>query len=198
MRRRQPARPSAVIADQRALERNLVRFLLEEAGYVVVAESTTAQDTASAVEQHRPDVVVVHENAAIDRDISVVPLIRRSSPSSKVIVLVWSDSAAPPELLQAADAVVEEGAGIKELGFALADAPKGERIRMSESPDGLREATTGGAANATQRWLERLQGALAASILALAVLVVAIGADGGPPTLQATGEARQHLSAAYS
>ena len=194
--RRQTARPSAVIADRRALERNLVRFLLEEAGYLVVAESTTAQDTASAVEQHQPDVVVVHENAAMDLDVSIVPLIRRTSPSSKVIVLVWSDTTAPAELLQAADAVVEEGAGIKELGFVLAGPPRDDRIwtQTSEAPDGLREATTG-AGKAERRWLERLQGAVAASILVLAIVAVAVGADRGPP---APGEARQHLSAAYS
>src|SRR5688572_19599441 len=164
--RRQTAQPSAVIADRRALERNLVRFLLEEAGYVVVAESTTAQDTASAVEQHRPAVVVVHENPAIDRDGSIVPLIRGTSPSSKVIVLVGSETAAPAELLQGVDAVVEEGAGIKELGFALAGTPKDDRIwaQMSEAADGQREATTDGAPNAKRRWLERLEGALATSI----------------------------------
>jgi CheY-like chemotaxis protein len=195
--KRQAARPSAVIADRRALERNLVRFLLEEAGYRVVAETTTAQDTASAVEQHRPDVVVVHENVAIDRDVSIIPLIRRTSPSSKVIFLVWIDTTAPAELLQAADAVVEEGAGIKELGFALAGTPRDDRISTQtfESPDGLRQATTDGAAKAKRRWLERLQGAVAASILVLAIAVVAVGADRGPT---APGEARQHLSAAYS
>ena len=90
--RRQVAKPSAVIADQRALERNLIRFLLEEAGYLIVAESTTAQDAASAAEQHRPDVVVVHENAVIDGDVSIIPSIRTTSPSSKVIVLVLTDT----------------------------------------------------------------------------------------------------------
>jgi AmiR/NasT family two-component response regulator len=113
----QPLR--AVVADGRALERSLVRFLLAEAGYVVVAEAATAQDTARVLETHRPDVLVLHENVALVPEGSILPGLRGVSPSTKVILVTWIDSSAPADLLHEADAVIEEGAGIQQLAFAL-------------------------------------------------------------------------------
>src|SRR5687768_15552687 len=187
----------AVVADGRALERNLVRFLLEEAGYVVVSEAATARDTAQALEAHRPDVVVLHENVAVDREGSVLDSLRSASPSTRVILVTWIDSSAPADLLHEADAVIEEGAGIQQLAFALPQmrlgGPAPKRL-IERRVD--RRASVGTASPTYRRWVERLQGATAASIFVLAVVLA--GTNGGsPPIREQPGAVPAHLSAAY-
>ena len=71
--KRGTSRRSAVVADRRPLERNLARFLLEERGFAVAAEAATAADTTRAVQEHRPDVVLVHEDVATERAGSILP-----------------------------------------------------------------------------------------------------------------------------
>ena len=188
----------AVVADGRALERNLVRFLLEEAGYAVVAEAATAQDTARALQAHRPDVIVLHENVALVRGDSTIPSLRGVSPSTKFILVTWIDSSAPPDYLHEADAVIEEGAGIQQLAFALPQmrlgGPAPKRL-IERRVD--RRAPMEPASSTYRRWIERLQGAVAASIFVLAVVLAASDGSSPPPAREQPGAVRLHLSEAY-
>jgi outer membrane biosynthesis protein TonB/ActR/RegA family two-component response regulator len=189
--------PRAVVADERALERSLVRFLLDEAGYVVVAEARTARDAARAVGEHVPDVVVLHENAAVDRGVSVVADLRQASPSTKVIVITLTDTAVPTDLLREADAVIQEGAGIQELGFALARTRGGTRTpRQFVKAPFQRRVSTEARVRQHQRWFERLQGAVAASILIIAVVIAGPESD-LPPSRDRGDAVGVHLSTAY-
>jgi len=196
--RRATSQPRAVVADGRPLERGLVRFLLDEAGYVVVAEAGAAHDTAEAVREYQPDVLVLNENTAIDHGVPVIADLRRASPATKFILVTSSGTTASADLLDEADAVIEEGAGIKELGFAL-ESPRRDvrtekaRVQAALEPLSLSEP---GVRNHL-RWLERMQGAAAASILIIAIALF-VGPFGGVPSgPEGNREANVHLSAAF-
>jgi hypothetical protein len=186
--------PRAVVADGRALERNLACFLLQEQGYLVAAEATSAADLTRAVKELSPDVVVAHESTAMERGASVIPGIRRSSPWTRIIVVTSDRAATPAVLVDEADAVVEEGTGLKDLPLALAppavleptiDPVGAQPTRARVTPE-LSADTEGSVVPLAPRrpgrprWLERLQVVAAASILVLAV-VLARGAGPGSP-----------------
>src|ERR671922_218725 len=196
--RRTTSQPRAVVADGRPLERGLVRFLLDEAGYVVVAEAGAAHDTAEAVREYQPDVLVLNENTAVDHGVPVIADLRRASPATKFILVTSSDTTAPAELLGEADSVIEEGAGIKELGFALESTRRGvrtetARVQAALEPLSLSEP---GVRNHL-RWLERMQGAAAAAILIIAIALF-VGPYGGVPSgPDGNREANVHISAAF-
>src|SRR3546814_15858749 len=52
-------RPSVLLADDDARFRSIVRSVLEDDGYKVVAEAADATETIERARQHRPDVVVL-------------------------------------------------------------------------------------------------------------------------------------------
>ena len=116
-------RPSAVVADGRALGRNLMRFLLEEQGYQVAAETATAFDTVRAASEHHPDLIVVHQSCIAPSSRFGIARVKGASPSTRVIVVV-PDAATGRRYGKTADAVVSEGPGLQELVLAL----QGERI----------------------------------------------------------------------
>jgi Response regulator containing a CheY-like receiver domain and an HTH DNA-binding domain len=116
---RNPSRRTAIVADRRPLERSLARFLLEERGLFVVGEAATMADVLLQVQQHRPDLVVLHEKLAEDHDPSVIAQIRRVSPPTSIVLLAASRASLAPELLLLADTVVEDGPGFTELGAAI-------------------------------------------------------------------------------
>mgnify|MGYP003693692375 CR=1 FL=1 len=126
---RNPSRRTAIVADRRPLERSLARFLLEERGLFVVGEAATMADVLLQVQQHRPDLVVLHEKLAEDHDPSVIAQIRRVSPPTSIVLLAASRASLAPELLLLADTVVEDGPGFTELGAAIV----GGRPRWSGS-----------------------------------------------------------------
>ena len=114
------SRRTAMVADRRPLERGLARFLLEERGLFVVGEAATMADVLLQVQQLKPDIVVLHEKLALDHDPTVIAQIRRTSPRTSIVLLAANRNALPPELVLLADAVVEDGPGLTELGTAVA------------------------------------------------------------------------------
>ncbi len=194
--KRGTARRSAVVGDRRPLERNLARFLLEERGFAVAAEAATSADVARAVAEHRPDVLLVHEDVVAEQGESIVPGVRSSSPKTRVIVLTSDRLAADAAIVASADAVVEEGPGLKELESALSPhTGRSVVARSAAGPIAFAAAAAGPRPALRERgWVERFQGAAAASIIVLAV-VLARGV-GPPPDAAGSGEARVHLVAA--
>jgi len=194
--KRGTTRRSAVVGDRRPLERNLARFLLEERGFAVAAEAATSADVAGAVAEHRPDVLLVHEDVVAESGESIVPGIRSSSPKTRVIVLTSDRLAADAAIVASADAVVEEGSGLKELESALSPhTGRNVLARSAAGPIAFAAAATHPRPSLRERgWVERLQGAAAASIIVLAV-VLARGL-GPAPDAAPPGEARVHLVAA--
>jgi CheY-like chemotaxis protein len=170
---RNPSRRTAIVADRRPLERSLARFLLEERGLFVVGEAATMADVLLQVQQHRPDLVVLHEKLAEDHDPSVIAQIRRVSPPTSIVLLAASRASLAPELLLLADTVVEDGPGFTELGAAIVGgssameaAPTGESDLTPEPSPYVRPDLSPTA----RRWVDRLQGIAVASIIGLAFI----------------------------
>ncbi len=162
-----PPNRSAVVADARSLMRDLLRFLLEQEGFAIASEASTGAAAVDAVAEHHPDVVVLHEAVALEAP-DVIERLRAGSPDPMVVVLTTDRERTPPSLVTAADAVVEEGAGLQDLAVVLA-AGAGA-ISTGWTP---RPAPPYAKDERSRRWMERLQGAVAASILILGIVFAA-------------------------
>jgi CheY-like chemotaxis protein len=163
---------TAIIADRHALGRNLVRFLLEEEGFEISAEAATIAEVLLAVQHQTPDVLVVHENLARDHDPAVLAQIRQLSPNTNLVLMTGNRDDLAVELIFIADSVVEEGPGLGQLAFAAGwQAPTEVRNLDSERAARARRSARG---RWRPPWGERLdtRGAVAASIVVLAVMVV--------------------------
>jgi two-component system, chemotaxis family, chemotaxis protein CheY len=73
-----------MVGEGQASRKGLLRFVLENEGYEVVAEATSTLELAQRLVIHRPDVVVLDDGI----DVSAVGMMREVLPSAKVI-LVW-------------------------------------------------------------------------------------------------------------
>ena len=73
-----------MVGEGQASRKGLLRFVLENEGYEVVAEATSTLELAQRLVIHRPDVVVLDDGI----DASAVGMMREVLPSAKVI-LVW-------------------------------------------------------------------------------------------------------------
>ena len=73
-----------MVGEGQTARKGLLRFVLENEGYDVVAEATSTLELAQRLVIHRPDVVVVDDGI----DASAVGMMREVLPSAKV-VLVW-------------------------------------------------------------------------------------------------------------
>jgi hypothetical protein len=164
-----------VVADGRPLERTLLRYVLEGNGFEVPAEAGTVLDAVRFVEQERPDVVVVHEDLARERDASLLAQLREMAPGTN-LVLVTKGGVPDPDLLERVDAAIEEGIGLQDLSAAVWQASRRRHTakgailafpfsRREREPARVRPV------RARNRWLERSKGAVAASIVILAMLL---------------------------
>lgn len=77
-------RVRVMVGEGRSARKGLLRFVLENEGYDVVAEAESTLELAQKIVVYRPDVVVLDDSI----DASAVGMIREVVPSSKVI-LVW-------------------------------------------------------------------------------------------------------------
>ncbi len=73
-----------MVGEGQTARKGLLRFVLENEGYEVVAEATSTLELAQRLVIHRPDVVVLDDGI----DASAVGMMREVLPSAKVI-LVW-------------------------------------------------------------------------------------------------------------
>ena len=167
---------TAVVADRRPLERSLLRFLLEDEGFAVRAEAGSMSDLLLALQREMPDAVVLHEHLAHGHDDAVVEQVRWLAPGSTIVVVTRDLERTPAALHAIADVTIADGVGVAGLGLALTRpsgtlAPVTSAAGSTDPP--VRVVTV---KRASRRWVERLQGAVAASIVALAVIVLR---DGG-------------------
>ena len=77
-------RVRVMVGEGQTARKGLLRFVLENEGYDVVAEATSTLELAQRLAIHRPDVVVLDDGI----DASAVGMMREVLPSAKVI-LVW-------------------------------------------------------------------------------------------------------------
>src|ERR1043165_7536669 len=96
----------AVVVDRRPLERNLVRFILQENGFEVLADAATPAEAIRAVERQPPAVVVLHEKAAWENGQPTIPLLRDVLPEGRILIIAPAFGVVRVELLRDADAVL--------------------------------------------------------------------------------------------
>ena len=77
-------RVRVLVGEGRSARMGLLRFVLENEGYEVIAEARSTLELAQQLAVHRPDVVVLDDGI----DASAVGMMREVLPSAKV-VLVW-------------------------------------------------------------------------------------------------------------
>jgi CheY-like chemotaxis protein len=181
-----------LVVDRRPLERSLVRFILQENGFEVTGEAATPADALRAVERQPPGVVVLHENAAWEQGQPTIPRLHQALPDVKVLVIAPAFGVVRVELLRDADAVLEEGVGFKDLPFVIGKLSGGDGPRIADT-------VVAGApvVPATplrrERWVNRFQGATAAAVVFLALIVARAAL---PPSPEPVGRATIALTQA--
>jgi hypothetical protein len=173
-----------VVVDRRPLERNLVRFILQENGFEVAAEAATPAEALRAVEQERPAVVVLHENAAWERGRPTIPQLRARLPEGRLLVIASAFGVVRMDLVRDADAVLEEGIGFKNLPLVVGRLAAGD---VARGPAGRSKAREPAPAppREKERWLDRFQGATAAAVIFLALVIARAAAPPGPQSVDA-------------
>jgi hypothetical protein len=206
-----------MVAAYQPLHRELVRFFLEEGGCQVVALVARGDDAVGLAAEKRPDAAILHESLAAVEDEGLVQRLRHGSESTKIVVITPEPEQAWSGPYRGADAFVEEWVGIQELGPILQRLCRGASVPQPTRAE--REAAIVGAGVAAgddgdppsdpsegnqwkgwqARWYERLQGAVAASVILLA-LFLGPGLFHLQPTSGGAGSsaASVHLTHAYS
>ena len=175
------ARPLRVlVAAPQPLHRELMRFFLEEEGCQVVALVASGEDAISLGTSKRPDAVILHESLADMAGEGLIQRVRRSSTSTKIVVVTPQPERAWSGPSRGADAFLEEWVGIQELGIVLQRLCRGTPVpaqpaRMQPEPGTASASTAAGQRRLPlpprvvnlpmgQRalWHERLWGAAAA------------------------------------
>ena len=156
--------------------RDLLRFALDELGFVTASQVSTGAAAIDAASEHHPDVLILHEGAGLGAP-EVIERIRSVSPGSTVVVLTTDRAETPPALAASADAVVEEGAGLQDLPSVLGAGT----AAPTHAPVRRRWSVHGRPGRHAERWLKRIQGAVAATILLAGLMLVlpGTGFDGG-------------------
>ena len=211
------ARPLRVlVAAPQPLHRELVRFFLEEEGCQVVALVASGEDAVSLGTSKRPDAVILHESLADMAGEGLIQRVRRSSTSTKIVVVTPQPERAWSGPSRGADAFLEEWVGIQELGIVLQRLCRGTPIpaqpaRMQPEPRAASASTAAGQRRlplpprvvnlpmgGRARWHERFWGAAVASVI-LILLLLGGGLLQEPATSEGPGSATSaHLTNAYS
>jgi hypothetical protein len=173
-----------VVVDRRPLERNLVRFILQENGFEVAAEAATPAEAVRVVEQERPAVVVLHENAAWECGVPTIPLLRNKLPEARLLVIASPFGVVRMDLVRDADAVLEEGLGFKNLPLVVGRLAAGDAAPSSAGA-GRPRTSAPRPAQQKDRWLDRVEGATAAAVVFLALVIARAAAPPGPEAVDA-------------
>jgi hypothetical protein len=191
-----------------------MRFFLEEEGCQVVALVASGEDAVSLGTSKRPDAVILHESLADMAGEGLIQRVRRSSTSTKIVVVTPQPERAWSGASRGADAFLEEWVGIQELGIVLkrlcpATPVPAEQARKQPEPGTASASTAAGQrrlpvpprvvnlpVGRRARWHERVWGAAVASVIIILLLL-----GGGLLQLPATSTgsaASAHLANAYS
>ncbi len=118
-----PSMLRVVIAD----DADDIRFLLalrlkREGGFEVVGEACTGADAIEAVDEFSPDVVVLDLAMPVMDGLEAIPEIKKRRPDCKIVVMSGFEEEllAKKALARGADAYLEKGAAMNDLGSTIA------------------------------------------------------------------------------
>ncbi len=111
---------SVVLADDDARFRALVRSVLEDDGYVVVAEAHDAASARSTTQQHRPDVVVLDLVMEGSHGLSTLrELIEDDATQPVLVISSLFDPAVEREVVALGAWYLEKSEGVEALEHAI-------------------------------------------------------------------------------
>lgn len=142
----EPTEPTRIVlADDHAVVRSGLRMVLEgEAGFAVVAEAGTVEETLRKVRAIRPDVLVLDLNMGSESSLPAIPTLRADVPQTAIVVLTMQNEPAfaRQALQDGAAAYVLKEAADDELVHAVHAAARGEiylnpqlGARLAAEPD---------------------------------------------------------------
>ncbi len=88
-----PRRPTVIIADDDGVSRTLLRLILKEADYDIVAEAVDGEAAIELCKQHKPDVLCLDVMMPKLDGIGALKAIKAERPSTAVL-MITADSAA--------------------------------------------------------------------------------------------------------
>ena len=113
---------SVVLADDDDRFRALVRSVLEDDGYVVVAEADDAITARSMARQHRPDVVVLDLVMRGSDGLDTLRAILQEDPGQPVLVISsLFDPSVEQEVVRLGGWYLEKAEGLEALEHAIND-----------------------------------------------------------------------------
>jgi NarL family two-component system response regulator LiaR len=113
---------SVVLADDDDRFRALVRSVLEDDGYVVVAEAHDAASARSMTRQHRPDVVVLDLVMQGSQGLSTLHELLEDDPRQPVLVISsLFDPAVEQEVVRLGGWYLEKAEGLEALEHTIND-----------------------------------------------------------------------------
>ncbi len=108
-----------VLADDHAVVRSGLRMLLDsEEGFEVVAEASDIDGAARYVRGHHPHVLVLDLNMPGGSSLAAIPVIRKESPDTQIVILT----------MQQEPAFAREALGAGALGYVLKEAADEELV----------------------------------------------------------------------
>ncbi len=186
MSRKEPVR--VVVADEAPVNRSLIRYFLENDGFRVVGESSSADELVALAGSDRPDAVVIDDGLPGTNLFDTIKRIRKASPSTRIILF---SSRVPSDASRAlgrrgADAALEKGVGLKDLTPALTLLCGAPPATVPEVPAPMPIAIRPAPPPRRRRFLPRTGASAAVSLAVLAVLALVLlrAWSGGSPPLR--------------
>jgi DNA-binding NarL/FixJ family response regulator len=118
-----PLRPSILLADDDDRFRTILRSLLEDDGYTVVAEASDAHETRAMARLHRPDVVVLDLVMDGSHGLSTARELLADDPARPVVVIsTLFDPTLEQEAVRMGAWYLEKVEGVEALEHLITDA----------------------------------------------------------------------------
>jgi DNA-binding NarL/FixJ family response regulator len=118
-----PERPSILIADDDDRFRSILRSLLEDDGYTVVAEAADAGETTALARLHHPDVVVLDLVMRGSTGLSTARELLADDPKRPVVVISsLFDPSVEQEAVRMGAWYLEKVEGVEALEHLITDA----------------------------------------------------------------------------
>ena len=136
-----------LIADDHTMVREGLRWAMEHAGHIVVAEACDGEEAVELVEEHHPDVVLMDLSLPVLSGVAATKRIRHTVPDTAVLVLsMLSDETAVSSALGAgAQGYLVKDCTTAEIADAVTKVADGERVMAPVLVD---SAAAGGEAHA--------------------------------------------------